>query len=532
MLTELHVENLGIMADVTVPVGPGLVAITGETGAGKTMLITALQLLAGGRADGSVVRHGAAEARIDGRFIEGETEWIISRVIPVDGRSRGYINGRPATATELAELAASLVDLHGQHAQQSLLQPAAQRALVDLFGGNGDALADYRDARRTLLERIAERDGLGGDPQARARELDLLRFQAKEIDDAGLSAGEDAALEREEELLAHALTHQESLARAYAAVQDQATDSLGHGAAALTGPFAEMGERARGLQAEAADLADAIRAARDELVVDPERLEEVRRRRQLIRDLQRKYGDTVDAILAFRAGLDERLVELETFDARAAGIDDAITEARADCQRNADVLHERRVRAAEAFATAITGRLPELAMPSATLRIGVTAGEFGEDGADDVIFELAANPGEPARPLAKTASGGELSRAMLAIRVVLADRATNVGGAGTLVFDEVDAGVGGEAGRAIGRALAALAAERQVMCVTHLAQVAAAADLQLVVTKREVDGRTVGGVELVLDETRVSELARMLGGTDSASARHHAQELLDDLPVR
>jgi len=528
MLCELHVENLGIIANVTVPVGMGLVAVTGETGAGKTMLISALQLLAGGRADGSLVRHGESEARIDGRFVDGDEEWVLTRVIPADGRSRGYINGRPATASELAALASQLVDLHGQHAQQSLLQPSAQRALLDAFGGHAEVLATYRGTRADLQACLVERDALGGDPHARARELELLLYQAREIDDAALLPNEDAALEREEELLANAVQHQEALGKAYDALQEQASDALGVTSAALTGPFAELGERARVLQAEATDLAADIRHTLDGVVVDPERLDEVRRRRHLVRDLQRKYGDTVDAVLTYRGELAEQIARLEDFDTRAAGIDVAVAAAEARCREAAGHLTKARTASAVAFSAAITDRLPELAMPNAAFTIAIAPGALGDDGADDVTFMLAANAGEPARPLAKTASGGELSRAMLAIRVVLADREALVGGPATLVFDEVDAGIGGEAGLAIGRALAALSRDRQVLCVTHLGQVAACASTQLVVSKRESDGRTIGEVALVLDDARVSELARMLGGVDSDSARVHARELLVD----
>lgn len=527
MLTELHIERLGIIESVTVPFGDGLVALTGETGAGKTMLISALQLLAGGRADAAMVRHGADEARVDGRFVDGESEWILSRVIPADGRSRGYINGRPATAAELAAQAAQLVDLHGQHAQQSLLIPASQRALLDAYAGSAPLLESYREARIAWLGLCAERDADGGDPHARAREVDLLRFQVDEIHAAELRDDEDQALEREEDLLANAAAHQEALAHAYAALQDDAGDGLGVAAGALGRGFADLAERARALQAEAIELAGEIRQVQEAVTVDPERLDVVRARRQLLRDLQRKYGDSLAAVMAYGHEAQARLEALEQFEARAAQRDAHIAAAEHACVERAAALTAARVAAASEFAGEISTRFPDLAMPHAAMQIRCEPGALGEDGADNVEFLLAANPGEPARPLAKTASGGELSRAMLAIRVVLSDRSAALGGPATLVFDEVDAGIGGEAGAAIGAALAALAHDRQVLCVTHLAQVAVCAQQQLAVRKREVDGRTIGEATLVLDDARVSEIARMLGGKDSAVARQHAADLLE-----
>lgn len=526
MLTELHIERLGIIESVTVPFGDGLVALTGETGAGKTMLISALQLLAGGRADAAMVRHGADEARVDGRFVDGESEWILSRVIPADGRSRGYINGRPATAAELASQAAQLVDLHGQHAQQSLLIPAAQRALLDAYAGCAPLLDGYRETRSIWLGLCAERDADGGDPHARAREVDLLRFQVDEINAAALLDDEDHALEREEDLLANAAAHQEALAHAYSALHDQAGDGLGVAAGALGRGFVDLAERARGLQAEAIDLAAEIRQVQEAVTVDPERLDVVRARRQLIRDLQRKYGDSLAAVVAYGREAQARLEALEQFEARAAQRDAQIVAAEQACIERAATLTAARAAAAGRFAEEITMRFPELAMPNATMQIRCEAGPLSDDGADAIEFLLAANSGEPARALAKTASGGELSRTMLAIRVVLADRSAALGGPATLVFDEVDAGIGGEAGAAIGAALAALARDRQVLCVTHLAQVAACAQQQLAVRKREVDGRTIGDATLVLDEARISEVARMLGGKDSEVARQHAADLL------
>src|SRR5438552_2765843 len=288
-LLELHVADLGIVADLTLVLGPGLTAITGETGAGKTLLVEAVELLVGGRADTTLVRDGASEARVEGRFVDADTggEVVLARVVPLDGRSRAYVDGRLATVGELAEVGARLVDLHGQHAHQSLLAPAIQRAALDRFAGAPatDPLVAHRAARAEMRRIDAELAALGGDDRARARELDLLRFQISEIDAAGLDdATEDVALEAEEALLADALSHREALAAAYGAVEGPALDTVGAAVAALAGraPFAELAERLRATQAELAELGREPRVARDTGEGDPPRLGGVRAGRRAV----------------------------------------------------------------------------------------------------------------------------------------------------------------------------------------------------------------------------------------------------------
>lgn len=533
MLRELHVSDLGIVDDIALVVGPGLTAITGETGAGKTLLVGAIDLLLGGRADASLVRQGAAEARVEGRFeLSDGTERVLARVLPTDGRSRAYIDGRLATVGELAELGSTLVDLHGQHAHQSLLAPAIQRRALDRFAGPAalEPLRVLREARaeeRAIVEELA---GLGGDERSRARELDLLRFQIGEIDDAGIEdRGEDVALEAEEALLSDAVAHREALAIAFRALEGPALDAIGEAVAALDerAPFAELVRRLRAAQAELADLERELRLASEEVADDPARVELVRSRRQQLRELRRKYGDTLDDVLGFAADARRRLGELEAFEVRAGELDARRRAAIARAATAAAALSEARRAAAGPLAAAVSEHFRDLAMPSARLEVVVesTSGAQtapGDDGADDVTFLLAPNPGERPRPLAKAASGGELSRAMLALRLVLSEAPP------TLVFDEVDAGIGGEAGTAVGRLLADLGARHQVMCVTHLAQVAAFGDAQVVVEKREEAGRTVADAHEVDGEQRVAELSRMLAGVgDSEHARGHANELLE-----
>ncbi|HZP30471.1 MAG TPA: DNA repair protein RecN [Acidimicrobiia bacterium] len=527
MLVELHVANLGIVDDLTLLVAPGLTAITGETGAGKTLLVEAVELLLGARADASLVREGAPEARVEGRFVDDDGgERVLARVVPADGRARAYVDGRLATAGELAAVGATLVDLHGQNSHQSLLAPAVQRAALDRFAGTpaAQALHELRTARDDARAATAELASLGGDARARARELDLLRFQIDEIEQAVIDdPAEDVTLEAEEALLRDAAGHRAALAAAYDALENRGYDAVGVAASALADrhPFDDLSARLRSVLAELADIESELRLAAERVPDDPERLEAIRSRRQLLRELQRKYGDTLAEVLAFAATTRARLAELESYEERAASLE----AARADADRRAAAaaarLSEIRRAAAAPLGERVSEHLSDLAMPAARISVLVEPAELTEDGADTVTFVLSANPGEPPRPLARAASGGELSRTMLALRLVLSEAPP------TLVFDEVDAGLGGEAGTAVGRHLAELGRRHQVLCVTHLAQVAAHADAQVAVTKRERGGRTVTVATVVEGEDRIGELARMLAGLGSDHARRHAAELLD-----
>jgi DNA repair protein RecN (Recombination protein N) len=533
MIAELHVVDLGIVADLDLLLEPGLTAITGETGAGKTLIVEAIELLVGGRADPSVVRDGADVARVEGRLVDPDTgdETVLARVVPRVGRSRAYVDGRLATAAELADVGARYVDLHGQHTHQSLLDPAVQRAALDQYSGRPaqDALSAYRDARASLRRVESDIAELGGDARARAREIDLLRFQVEEITSAAVDdPAEDVTLEAEEVLLADAAAHRAALGRVYAALEGPALDALGTALAELDGraPFAEITARLRAAQAELADVEHDVRVAAESITDDPERLEVVRSRRRLLRDLCRKYGDSLEDVASYRAEADARLKRLESHETRAAELDAERGECDAAAVAAAAALSSARRAAAAPLAHAIEEHLHELALPHARIDVELEPAEPTDDGADRVSFLLAPNPGESPKPLARAASGGELSRAMLAARVVLTDAPP------TLVFDEVDAGIGGEAGIAVGRLLATLGSHHQVLCVTHLAQVAAFADTQVVVEKavvgnRNTSERTVASATVVDGEARVAELSRMLAGVgESSHARRHAAELL------
>ena len=519
MLSELHVSDLGVVESLTLTFGPGMTAVTGETGAGKTLIVTAIELLVGGRADASMVRMGADEAVVEGRFVVDDDEIVVRRVIPATGRSRAYLNGRMASIAELSELGAGLVDLHGQHEHQSLLSGAAQRAALDRFGAiDLEPLRAARVAVRELDERLS---ALGGDPRERAREIDLLRFQVDELVAAGLTdPAEDDRLRAEADLLGDATGHGEAAQAALASLADDdgAVDAIARAIAAVTGraPFDAVTARLAALAAELDDLVHDLRSSAEGIESDPARLEQVGERRRLLGDLRRKYGDTLAEVIAWRETASGRLAELETHDERAAVLDaERIAALAVLAEREAEVLAARRA-AAPALADAVAARLPELALPKARLAVEVD-GVAGRD----VVFTFSANSGMELQPLARAASGGELARAMLALRLVL------TGGPPVLVFDEVDAGIGGAAAVAVGRALAAVATGRQAFVVTHLAQVAASADAQFVVDKVDDGRRTVTTVSSVTGDDRITELARMLSGApDSEAAREHARELL------
>ncbi|MDQ1391734.1 MAG: repair protein RecN [Acidimicrobiaceae bacterium] len=544
MLVELRVKELGVIADLGLVLGPGMIALTGETGAGKTLVVEAIELLLGGRADPVLVRPGATEAVIEGRFARGEggrddgDDLVLARTVPVSGRSRAYINGRMSPLSALDEAAGALVDLHGQHSHQSLLSPAAQRAGLDAFAQiDPQPVANAKRARRHAVEGL---NRLGGDAASRAREQDMLRFQVAEIDGTKVvAADEDDQLALEEERLADARAHRDAAAAGEAALSGDggATDALGAVIALLAGhsPMAAVHERLRAVAIELGDIASDLCSLTESLEDDPVRLAAVRDRRQLLRQMRRKYGETLAEVLDYGESARLRLAELDSYEQQASHLEQARDQAARDlADAETSVGHQRRA-AAPQLAAAIERQLRTLAMPKARLEVVVGDDRAGED----VSWLLSANPGEAARPLSKVASGGELARTMLAVRLVLGGIGPTDGptdgptggatdrGAATLVFDEVDAGVGGEAALAVGRALADLARHHQVLVVTHLPQVAAFADQQIAVYKDEIDGRTVAKVQRLDETARVVELSRMLSGQpDSAAARRHAEELL------
>ena len=530
MLTELAIENLGIIENARLSFESGFTAFTGETGAGKTMLVEAINLVVGRRAETSVIRDGADEARVEARFIHvvdgEERETILCRVLSREGRSKAYVNNRMATVATLAELGEELVDIHGQHAHQRLLTAAVQRDSLDSFGGVD--VTPLREAREKVTEIDAMLAALGGDEKSRVREIDLLQFQCDEIESAGLSeVDEDERLSQEEDALSDVVRHQEALWKVVALLSNDGAviDELGIAVQALgpLGSIAEISDRLAALQADAKDLAHVVRDAAERAEENPERLEEIRLRRQLLRDLMRKYGDSLSDVMAFGAEARQRLDELTGYAERVAQLETQKAQAlKVLRQRQTEVGNKRRA-VAPALAGAIEKRLRTLALPHATLQVSVGDADTDPAG-ESVVFLLAANPGSAPQSLSKVASGGELARVMLSLRLVL------TGDPATMVFDEVDAGIGGAAAVAVATALRELGDGHQVFAVTHLPQVAASAHHQIVVSKSVKSGKTYGAATAVADADRAVEIARMLsGGVADESATAHARDLLQTL---
>ena len=535
MLIELAVRDLGVIAELRLGFGPGMSALTGETGAGKTMIVEAIGLLLGGKPDPARVRAGADEAIVEGLFVtpapdgEGEIETVLRRVIPTEGRSRSYVNGQLAPASQLAELGAGLIELHGQHAQQALLRPRTIRDALDRFGGIDTA--PLTAASETVRDLEAELAELGGDERERARELDLLRYQLAELDAARITdAGEDVDLESAEDVLADAVAHREAGSAALDSLDGDggAAEGLARAAHALDRrtPFAELHQRLDGLVAEAADVAHELRAATERIEEDPARLAELRARRQLLVELRRKYGDTLADVIAYRDEVAGRIETLSTVETRALAVGDLVARARHERHLVAAAVGTARRAAAPLLAERLREVLGTVALAHAVVEV-VVADDGGLPAGEQVSLLVSMNPGLAPQPLTKVASGGELSRTMLALHLVLS------AGPPTMVFDEVDAGVGGATATSIGRALAGLATGHQVLVVTHLPQVAAYADAQLAVTKEIVEGgrnrraTTSTTIRHLEPDDRVIELSRMLSGSpESSTAQEHAVELL------
>jgi DNA repair protein RecN (Recombination protein N) len=566
MLAELRIRDLGVIDDAHLEVSTGLNVLTGETGAGKTMVVDALSLLLGERADPGAVRVGRPEALVEGRLetaagggeaaaalaAAGVTaedgEILVARQVLAGGRSRAQLQGRMATVAAVADVVRPLVEVHGQHEFQRLLRPAVQLGLLDSFAGPAvlEPRARFATAWRRLRVVTGELDELAARARDRAHEADLLRYQLDEVTAAQVRVGESAELAAEAERLANAEALQQAAALAHQLLGGDddagAATALGAAARALAGPgghdpaLAELAGRAQALAAEVADLASGLRAYAEAVLVDPGRLDEVQTRMALLRDLERKYGDDEAAVLASADRAAARLAELEGGVLRSEALEAEAADLRRTLAELGATLTARRREAADRLAEAVRAELADLAMPHAKVAVEVEQDEDedglevdgrrlagGEDGLDRVEIELAAHPGAPLRPLGRAASGGELSRVMLALRVVLA----GVDKTPTLVFDEVDAGVGGRTAAAVGRRLAQLAGHHQVLVVTHLPQIAAHADRHFTVDKHSDDGTTSTAVTLLDDAGRVTELSRMLAGMEgSGLAQAHAEELL------
>lgn len=563
MLADITIENLGVIPSATAELSEGLTVLTGETGAGKTMVVTGLRLLAGGRAEASRVRNGARQAVVEGRFLTdqlpGEVagrvgatvaaaggaadengEFIASRTVNATGRSRAHLGGRSVPAATLGEFTAELLTIHGQNDQLRLLAPGQQLAALDRFDpAIGPLLETYRTAWRTwraltkdLRQRTESRREL-------AQELDRLEFALNEIDQVSPEPGEDGELIGRIRRLQDVDTLREEAATALGAIDgpetfggyaedEPASTLLGRAESALVGSsdpaLREMGEKLSEITSLLGDISVELGTYLSDLPADPDQLEELLQRQQQLKMLTRKYAPDIDGVLVWRDKARQRLERIDISPGALEELKEQVAAAERAMRSAARTLSRNREQAARRLGEQVTGELHGLAMPKARIEVAVRPVEPGRDGADDVELLLAPNPATTALPLAAAASGGELSRVMLALEVILSAGSQGA----TLVFDEVDAGVGGRAAVEIGRRLARLAARNQVIVVTHLPQVAAYADTHLHVAKNVGDETVTSGVLTLTGEQRVEELARMLAGLDdTATGRAHAAELLE-----
>jgi DNA repair protein RecN (Recombination protein N) len=555
MLEEIRISSLGVIESSTLELGPGLTVITGETGAGKTMIVTALGLLLGGRADTGAVRTGAKTARVEGvvrvdglagfaAAVEeagGEVEddlVVLARNVSAEGRSRAFVGGASVPVTALAQVAEPLVAVHGQSDQHRLLQARAQREALDRFGGAPltALLTTYAELHRRLEATEAELEEVVATARERAQEADLLRFGLGEIEAVSPEPGEDITLEADETRLGFADTLRTAAEQAREALssEDGHPDALTTAYAARTlldgvrehdAEAGELADRLAELTYLLSDLAADVASYASRIETDPARLAGVSERRAALTALTRKYGDTIDEVLTWAERSATRLLDLDNTDERIEELRAEEEVLRRDRQEAATALSAARTTVAERLGLEVTSELALLAMPHARLTVEVRpADRFTASGADEIELMLAANTGSEPRPLNKGASGGELSRVMLALEVALAGTSP----VPTFVFDEVDAGVGGAAAVEVGRRLAQLARTAQVLVVTHLPQVAAYADRHVVVEKASDGSVTSSGLTVLDDAQRERELSRMLAGmADSDTALAHARELLE-----
>lgn len=559
MLTTLRIKNLALVADLTLELQPGCNVITGETGAGKSILIGALNLVLGERADRTLIRTGSDNCAVEAVFDIGrlraplihfleengleaceDNQLVLKRVFTSAGANRQFVNGSPTTLAALATIGEWLVDIHGPHEHQSLLHAAKQLAILDAFGGLQKERETFAQLveRRALLE--AEKAALIVDEKTYAQQLDLLRFQVNEITTARLQAGEDEQVERE---------HQRAGNAARLVQLSQAVlDLLAENENALLTQVGVMGRTLQELQRidpsamelvshhEQAvgalhELQSALSHYVDKVDVNPERLQELEERLNLLHSLKRKYGPKLADVASFGDQAKQKLESLEQRDEELARLNAALTKLDIELARGGRELSSKRKRVIPQLSKAVSKQLADLGFKQSKLDIAITTiseTEFTErgprntSGFDSVEFQFAPNPGEPAKPLRAIASSGELARVMLALKTVLAAEDEIP----VLVFDEVDANVGGETANAVGEKMRQIANKRQVLCITHLPQVAAAGMAHYVVTKQIQDGRTTSEISLLNKKDRVTELTRMLGG-QTVAARKHAEALLD-----
>jgi DNA repair protein RecN (Recombination protein N) len=556
MLRELSIKNVAVIDTLTVPFLPGLNVLTGETGAGKSILIDALQLVLGARSSEDLLRSGTDEAVVEAAFdvpadpgaraaleaegftVEPGEYLILRRHVFRDGKSKAYVGGRLTPAATLRTLGESLVDIHGQHPGQPLLDPRRHREFVDAYAGIVGEVGAYREHFGGWQGLRRETEALVTAERERARRTELLEFQRRELEGVHLEPGEEEALAAERGVLANHERLFSATEQAYVELEDSDGAVLTRLGALVTrlrdaaAIDARLREVLEGLETAMVHLAEAGRGLRDyrgRIEFDPRRLEAIEARLHEIGKLKRKYGGDAAGLLAQLAGVRRDLEALEQSGARLQELERALQASGTDLLRRAEGLSAARKRAAQSLQKAVLAELVELGMARAAFEVRVTsdaAGEaaLGPHGMDAIEFLISPNPGEAVKPLHRIASGGELSRVMLAIRSILAaaDRTP------TVIFDEVDAGIGGGMGEVVGRKLLAVSKRHQVLCVTHLPQIACFGDQHLLVQKRNLADRTETTVRTLCADERPREVARMLGGPNrSATALDHASELLE-----
>jgi DNA repair protein RecN (Recombination protein N) len=555
MLLLLVVENYAVVERLRVRFHPGLNLLTGETGSGKSIVVDALGLLLGGRASADMIRTGEPQARVAGIFdvrenaavrkilepagLETEDgELLIEREILASGKSRAFVGSRPVAVALLRELAPCLGDIHGQHEQQLLFSADAQRDLLDAFAGNGELAEQAAEAYRGWRRAAAGLAELESSEQEKLRALDLWTFQRQEIESAAVEPEEDAALEQERRVLQNVQRLEEAASTAYASLYDspESALALARQAARRVDELCRIDPSLEGLpeHLKAADLSlqEAAYGLRDylsKLEANPQRLEEVEARLAALDRLKRKYGASLAAVIEFLEEVRRQIAAVENAGERMEELRREQARLAAEFTNRSAELTERRTAAARKLEKRVAAELAPLGMERAVLRVQLAPAAWNEHGADGVAFLVSANPGEEPRPLEKVASGGEISRIALALKTCLtaARRASDAVAQRTLVFDEVDAGVGGSAAEGIGRRLKRLAGSFQVLCVTHLPQIASFADHHYRVDKQEVRGRTLATVEELDAAGRTREIGRMLSGqTTTPEALKHAEQLI------
>ncbi len=554
MLTELRISNFGVIEQLAVTFGSGFIVFTGETGAGKSLLIDAVTLLVGGRASVEQIRAQADEADLEAAFQlspdhpllqllqtkgfarPGDADIVIRRVISRTGRNRTYLNGSLCPVHLLEELGGALVDVHGQHEQQSLLSPSVQLEAVDAYGRLQGLRQDYHATYACWVERVAELKAVTEQIARRREREDLLRFQCQEITEAGIEAGEDVRLEQERPRLMHSQQLGE--------LSDQLHDMLYAGEQSvlsqlasarkllsrmetIDGAVGDWGKTVEDAIVPVKELAAQVRHYRDQVEANPARLAEVEQRLDRLHRLSKKYGGSLEALLTLHESLRAQLVQLDQAETQLQELTQAVEAGKRILSEAADRLTGKRIEAAKKLTAAVTKELAALRMERTRFAVEVSpvAGEqpYGQTGQDAVEFLFSANPGEPLKSLAKVASGGELSRVMLALKTILAegDRVP------VLIFDEVDAGVGGAVAEVMGARLRGLGRHHQVLCVTHLPQVGSQAHAHFLVEKQIKQKRTMTHVRQLTADEREEEIARMLAGvTVTKTARAAAAEMI------